>query len=168
MMTLKELNNLPLEEATEEFTKCCGARNWVNKMIEKRPYEDFDSLLGIVEKIWFDCAESDWIEAFTHHPKIGDIEQLEKKFSTTKEWAHGEQKGVSEASREIIGEFSRLNTLYEEKFGFIFIVCATGKSAEEMLQLLMSRIDNVYKDELKIAMGEQHKITIIRLKKLLS
>ncbi len=167
-MTLEELNNLPFEQQTAEFTKCCGAHNWVNKMVVLSPFESQKQLLKASEDVWFNCTEADWLEAFTHHPKIGDVKNLERKFSTTKAWAGNEQKSVETASKEAIKKLAHLNKVYEDKFGFIFIVCATGKSAEEMLEILESRLDNNYNDELKIAMGEQHKITVLRLKKLLA
>ena len=137
-------------------------------MTAQRPFESHDSLFARAQEIWFNCTESDWLEAFTHHPKIGDIESLSKKFNSTKIWASNEQKGVNTASKTVIEKLAKLNQVYEDKFGFIFIVCATGKSAEEMLELLEGRLDNTYTAELKIAMGEQHKITILRLEKLLS
>lgn len=168
MMTFDDLNKLPSEETSKELTKCCGAQNWVKQMIKERPFTDFKSLAETAKKIWFLCTEDDWLEAFTHHPKIGDIESLKKKFNTTKEWAEDEQNGVRMASTEVIENLAELNKIYEDKFGFIFIVFAAGKSAKEMLQILKLRLENNYNDELNIAMGEQHKITITRLKKLLS
>lgn len=165
-MTLEELNELDADGAVAELTKCCGAHNWVDRMVDARPFEDNDEMLEIAKKIWFDSTESDWLEAFTHHPKIGDVDSLSKKYSNTKTWAGKEQQGVDSATTEVIQKLADLNTRYEEKFGFIFIVCATGMSAGEMLEILESRIGNEHDEELKIATGEQHKITILRLRKL--
>ncbi len=156
------------ELAQLEFSKCCGARNWVAQMVALRPFDDRDGLLKAAERIWYACSEADWLEAFTHHPKIGDIDSLAKKFASTQAWAGNEQKGVQSASMDVLQRLAKGNSEYEKKFGFIFIVCATGKSAAEMLSLLEQRIGNSYEDELKIAMGEQHKITLIRLNKLLA
>ncbi len=167
-MTLEELNTLEETSALEEFGKCCGAKNWIERMVTERPFDNENVLTNTAEKIWFDGSESDWLEAFAQHPKIGDVDSLAKKYASTKEWAGNEQKSVDSASSEVIRKLAELNTQYEERFGFIFIVCATGKSAEEMLEILESRIDNGYQEELKIAMGEQHKITTLRLKKLIS
>jgi len=167
-MTLNELNQLTYDQAVSELTKCCGSTNWVAEMIRSGPYETEESLLRNAEKVWFYCFENDWLEAFEHHPKIGDTASLEEKFTTTKDWAGEEQQGVQVASREALEKLVELNKAYEEKFGFIFIVCATGKSVEEMLALLEERMKNDYEHELQIAMGEQHKITLLRLKKLLS
>lgn len=167
-MTIERLNKLLPEQAGSAFTKCCGAHNWVAKMVAGRPYQNKEALLKAAESIWYNSSEADWLEAFTHHPKIGDIDSLAKKFANTKAWAGNEQKGVHSASRDILERLAKGNDEYEQKFGFIFIICATGKSAAEMLSLLEDRIGNSYEDELKIAMGEQHKITLIRLNKLLA
>ena len=167
-MTLEELNSLSNQEAGIEFTKCCGSKKWVSQMVENRPYDDEVVLLEVAKKSWLGCTESDWLEAFTHHPRIGDVESLSKKYANTREWAGIEQKSVDSASKTVIEKLAERNIIYEDKFGFIFIVCATGKSAEEMLVIMESRIENEYSDELKIAMGEQHKITVLRLKKLLA
>jgi 2-oxo-4-hydroxy-4-carboxy-5-ureidoimidazoline decarboxylase len=106
------------------------------------PVRDEEELLKEAEQIWFECNESDWREAFTHHPEIGDINTLSEKFVSTKTWAEGEQSGVKESTREILEALANGNRLYKEKFGYIFIVCATGKSAGEMLTLLTERMNN--------------------------
>lgn len=167
-MNIKELNTLAEAEAQQAFTKCCGAHNWAVQMVAARPFTDKENLLKAAESIWYNSTEADWLEAFTHHPKIGNIDSLAKKFTNTKAWAGKEQQGVESASRDILERLAKGNNDYEKKFGFIFIVCATGKSAAAMLALLEARIGNNDEDELKIAMGEQHKITLIRLNKLLA
>lgn len=167
-MTLEEFNKSSSDEARMAFTKCCGAHNWVDRMVALQPFKTVESLLSTSENVWNKCNETDWLEAFTHHPKIGDVTSLEEKYNNTKDWASDEQKSVDSASKEVILKLSKLNAVYEEKFGFIFIVCATGKPVGEMLELLEARLDNTDEDELKIAMVEQHKITVLRLKKLLS
>lgn len=166
-MTLEQLNTSI--NAQLELEKCCGSSVWVAKMLEKRPFIAEQTLFDAAEKIWWNnCSDQDWLEAFTHHPKIGDIKSLEKKFVSTKKWASGEQAGVNNANYQTLHELTDLNQKYESKFGYIFIVCATGKSAEEMLAILKSRINNNQKDEIKIAAEEQNKITKIRLEKLLN
>ena len=166
-MTLFELNQLPIAGLKEVLLTCCGSTTWVNDMAKMFPVENKESLFKHAEIVWFACSESDWREAFTHHPKIGDINSLREKFASTKNWAEGEQSGVSTASRSILEMLAEGNQFYEEKFGYIFIVCATGKSAEEMLEILESRLLNSPEDEIRIAMQEQHKITKIRLEKLM-
>ena len=113
-------------------------------------------------------AESDWQEAFTHHPQIGDRESLKKKFASTAGWAGNEQSGTATATEDVLDELAEYNHQYREKFGYIFIVCATGKTALEMLTMLKQRIENSRETEILIAAGEQAKITRLRLEKLLN
>jgi 2-oxo-4-hydroxy-4-carboxy-5-ureidoimidazoline decarboxylase len=166
-VTLHELNTLPREQLKAELAKCCGSPAWVDKMLPFFPADDLVELLEDAEEQWFLCTPEDWKEAFAHHPKIGDTESLKKKFASTAQWASGEQSGVSNASPEIIEALAEGNRLYEEKFGYIFIVCATGKPAAEMLALLQERLSNDPGVEIEIAADEQNKITKLRLEKLL-
>lgn len=166
-MTIKEFNQLDAEVAKEEIFKCCGCTNWAVKLVDNRPFTSVDDLRITSDTVWISCKQQDWLEAFTHHPKIGDKDSLKKKIAT-KEWASNEQSGVNEASDEILEELSRGNSDYEKKFGFIFIVCATGKSAGQMLELLKKRLQNTPEQEIKIAAGEQNKITHLRINKLFS
>ena len=166
-MTLHELNTLPIAQLKEELTKCCGSSAWVNKMLPFFPADDLVELLEDAEEQWYLCNEDDWKEAFAHHPKIGDVESLKKKFASTAQWAAGEQGGVNNASQKIIEALAKGNLEYEKKFGYIFIVCATGKSAEEMLEILQSRLPNGLNEEIEIAVDEQNKITKLRIEKLL-
>lgn len=166
-MTLPELNQLPNSELKAALSACCGSTAWVTEMAKIFPVESKESLFEQAEVIWFGLTESDWREAFLHHPKIGDIDSLRQKFASTAVWAEGEQAGVSSASLSVLEMLAEGNQLYEEKFGYIFIVCATGKSADEMLELLETRLLNSPDEEIQIAMQEQNKITQIRLEKLL-
>ena len=167
-MHLKDLNKLQTKELKEALVKCCGSSVWVNELAITFPIHDKDELYQKAEDIWFNLAEKDWREAFTHHPKIGDINSLKDKYKDTAEWAAGEQKGVEQSSADTILQLSEANQQYEDKFGYIFIVCATGKSAEEMLHILNARLENAPEVEIKIAVAEQNKITRIRLEKLLA
>lgn len=168
-MTLKELNTLSKKETVENLMLCCGSTKWADKMTAERPFSTKEELLKKAESIWKnEMDESDWREAFTHHPKIGDIDSLREKYASTKKWAEGEQKGASEASEDVLKKLAEYNQTYEDKFGYIFIVCATGKSAAEMLSILEDRLENDPKEELLIAADEQRKITEIRLEKLLN
>jgi len=166
-MNLEELNNVSAETLANELEKCCGSHHWVEKMISRRPFPNKEELFRTAEDVWFALDHEDWLEAFGHHPKIGDVNSLAKKFANTKQWAEGEQSGVKQATEDVIAELAAGNQEYEAKFGFIFIVCATGKSAQEMLDLLKDRLDNDPGQEIIIAAGEQDKITKIRLEKLL-
>jgi 2-oxo-4-hydroxy-4-carboxy-5-ureidoimidazoline decarboxylase len=166
-MTLHELNTLPAPQLKEELTKCCGSSAWVNKMLPFFPADDLVELLEDAEAQWYLCSEEDWKEAFAHHPKIGDTESLKKKFASTAQWASGEQSGVNTATQQTIEALAEGNKQYEKKFGYIFIVCATGKSAKEMVEILQSRLPNRPKEEIEIAADEQNKITKLRIEKLL-
>ncbi|MBJ6108333.1 2-oxo-4-hydroxy-4-carboxy-5-ureidoimidazoline decarboxylase [Hymenobacter sp. BT523] len=168
-MTLAELNNLPKPALAETLQKCCGASAWVENMVALFPIADAETLMQQATAVWNKLSEADWREAFTHHPKIGgDVAALREKFASTSTWAEGEQAAVKQASQATLEALAAGNTAYERKFGYIFIVCATGKSAEEMLALLQARMPNKPEDEILLAAGEQDKITRIRLEKLLA
>ena len=167
-MTLNGFNNLPKEEAAKQLFTCCGSAKWVQLMLAAFPFANEADLVTKAAEIWYEeCTESDWLESFTHHPKIGDVKSLAEKFASTQHLAGNEQAGVNVATQTVLEQLAQANEDYANKFGFIFIVCATGKSADEMLRLLLDRITNTYQEELAIAMGEQQKISVIRLKKLL-
>jgi 2-oxo-4-hydroxy-4-carboxy-5-ureidoimidazoline decarboxylase len=167
-MTIEELNKLPEQIFREEMMKCCGSSKWTELLNSSRPFQDLQDLMRKADEAWEKTDEKDWLEAYSHHPKIGDLKSLEKKFASTKEMAGAEQASVKSAGSEILEALATGNSEYERKFGFIFIVCATGKSAEEMLYMLNERMRNEREKELKIAASEQHKITKLRLQKLLA
>ncbi|HQU55962.1 MAG TPA: 2-oxo-4-hydroxy-4-carboxy-5-ureidoimidazoline decarboxylase [Chitinophagaceae bacterium] len=167
-MTITTFNTLSQHERQKNLFNCCGATRWVKKMMQAFPFENKEALLNAAKKNWQACSENDWLEAFQHHPRIGDVKSLAKKFSDTAHWAKNEQGAVEAAPLKTIEALAEGNRLYEEKFGFIFIVCATGKSAAAMLQLLGDRLKNERNEELKIAAAEQEKITELRLQKLLT
>ncbi|HMS66316.1 MAG TPA: 2-oxo-4-hydroxy-4-carboxy-5-ureidoimidazoline decarboxylase [Ignavibacteria bacterium] len=150
----------------QELMKCCGSEKWAEKMSECGKFTSEEEIYETSEKIWSSLDKLDWLEAFSHHPKIGDIKSLKEKYSSTKSLAEKEQSGVRSASVETLRELAELNEQFEKKFGYIFIVCATGKSAEEMLEIIKQRISNDNEAELLNAMKEQGKITILRLKKI--
>ncbi|MCB0726692.1 MAG: 2-oxo-4-hydroxy-4-carboxy-5-ureidoimidazoline decarboxylase [Ignavibacteriae bacterium] len=166
-MTIDELNNSDRFEVLNFFLQCCGCTKWIELMASSRPFLDKQDILEKSEMYWNSIEYFHRMEAFLHHPKIGDIKSLKKKYSGSKLLSESEQSGVNSASEETLRLLSDLNTEYEKKFGFIFIVCATGKSAEEMIFLLLDRIGNSYEKEIEIAMSEQNKITKLRLEKFL-
>lgn len=161
------LNALPGDRAHVELRKCCGSNAWVSRMVSARPFPDRDSLLGTSDSIWWSLTRTDWLEAFAAHPRIGSKGDVEKKSGSEKAWAEGEQSGAARAGDEVLVALAAANTEYEARFGHIYIVCATGKSAAEMLTLARSRLSNDAETELRIAAEEQRKITHIRLNKLL-
>lgn len=137
-------------------------------MAQRFPFQNEEELFTVAEEIWFKLLPNDWLEAFAHHPKIGDMNSLRAKFANTQQWAASEQAGVNTASEAVLHALAEGNAAYENKFGYIFIVCATGKSAEEMLAILQARLPNDHATELYLAAVEQSRITRIRLEKLLS
>ncbi len=167
-MTLSEFNLLNEIEARAELFKCCGSTRWSEMVAAKKPFNSISELKIISDVIWNTCVETDWLEAFTHHPKIGDKKSLEQKFAATAEWAANEQSGVNDADKNVIDHLAKGNEEYENKFGYIFIVCASGKTAYEMLDLLNERVRNTQEVELKNAAAEQNKITNLRIDKLFS
>jgi len=168
MDALLHLDGLSPSEATAELVRCCGSARWVERMIAARPFLAKERLFATAESTWNDLDPEDWREAFTHHPKIGDREALRARFASTRQWAEGEQAGAARASGETLDALAQANQAYEARFGHIFIVCATGKTAAEMLGLLRARLGNDPETELRIAAGEQAKITRLRLEKLLA
>jgi 2-oxo-4-hydroxy-4-carboxy-5-ureidoimidazoline decarboxylase len=152
------INALPDGDARHAFTRCCGSRRWVEGMLARRPFSSANELFAAADAIWGGLERADFLEAFAHHPAIGA--------TGARGFSAGEQAQVAQASATTLGELETLNLHYRERFGFVFLVCATGKSADEMLALLRARIDNAADVELRIAAGEQAKITRLRLEKL--
>ncbi len=165
-MTITDFDHLSIDQKKELLHKCCGSKIWIDKMLLAPPAEDSVDLLETAEEKWYECSEKDLLEAFEHHPRIGDVNSLKKKYANTLTLASNEQSGVNVASDEILNALAKGNDDYEKKFGYIFIVCATGKSAGEMLEILQSRLTNDPEEEIKIAADEQLKITKLRLEKL--
>ena len=165
-MTLHEFNTLSHDELKEALIKCCASSAWVHRMLSHIPAEDMVELLEDAEIEWYNCTEEDWKEAFSAHPKIGDASAVSKHKSTAA-WAADEQRSIETASAETLAALVKANKLYEEKFGYIFIVCASGKTAEEMLGMLHTRLQNNPQEEIRVAADEQNKITKLRIEKLL-
>ena len=161
------LNALPAEAARRELLMCCGATRWAETLEQRRPFASLADLLAQGNEVWSDLDQSDWLEAFRSHPKIGEKKAAASVATQSQQWSADEQRGVKQASQDAIENLATLNRAYEQKFGFIFIVCATGKSTGEILALLEQRIGNERATELRIAAAEQAKITELRLRKLL-
>lgn len=166
-MNLAQLNDLTAEQATHTFMQCCTSANWVARMVQARPFADKTDLKTKADIAWQGLVEADYLEAFEGHPQIGNVDTLRAKYANTKELASGEQSSVSEATEQVIASLSQGNADYLEKFGFIFIVCATGKSAAQMVELLQARLPNDKETELANAAEEQRKIFHLRLEKLI-
>jgi len=164
-MTIASFDHLEPEAKKALLLTCCGSSAWADKMIQMPPAEDLIDLFEDAEESWYKCTEDDWKEAFSRHPKIGDIQALRKKF-TSDQVAADEQASVTQASEQTLQLLANANEQYEKKFGYIFIVFATGKSADEILEILNNRLRNTPEEEIKVAMDEQNKITKLRLEKI--
>ena len=167
MHDLAWLNELAPEEARKELLKCCGATRWAETVARGRPYASLEQLIAKANDVWWSLKETDWLEAFLSHPKIGERKAANEVSAQSQQWSSQEQQGVQNAAQETIEKLATLNVDYEKKFGFIFIVCATGKSSDEILALLERRLPNDASVELPIAAAEQAKIAELRLRKLL-
>ena len=137
-------------------------------MVVERPFGSLNQLIKDSDRIWWSLGPNDWLEAFHSHPKIGEKKAAAAIAAEAQQWAEDEQSGTRAATRETIAELAELNAAYEKKFGYIFIVCASGKSSEEMLGILRERLQNNADKEFRIAAAEQAKITQLRLRKLVS
>jgi 2-oxo-4-hydroxy-4-carboxy-5-ureidoimidazoline decarboxylase len=161
------LNTLSLSAAREALTRCCGAARWVDAMLNRRPFASRAAVLAAAAEVWGQMAEGDVREAFAHHPEIGaNLDELRQNFATTAEWASSEQSGAQGASVAAVLGLRDGNRAYRARFGYSFIVCATGKSAAQMLSLLEARLEHSAEHELIVAAAEQAKITHLRLEKL--
>jgi OHCU decarboxylase len=167
-MDLDALNSLPHDEAVNALLQCCGSKRWAEQMTNARPYPSLDALIKNANDTWWSLKPDDWLEAFRSHPKIGEKKADATVSDQSRTWSGQEQAGVAQASRETVDALAALNWAYEQKFGYIFIICATGKTSDEMLAVLRKRIENDTATELPIAAAEQSKITVLRLKKLVS
>lgn len=154
-------------QAEKALAECCGSTRWVAGMLARRPFKSRGSLDAAADEIWCSLEPRDWLEAFASHPRIGARSGASAQRSRAERWAAGEQRSVERADRDVRNALEAVNFEYEERFGHIYIVCATGKTAEEMLALARERLRNDPGDELKIAAQEQRKITRLRLEKLL-
>jgi len=166
LVNIEPLNSWSEHDARERFHRCCGSSRWSDIMARARPYESEAALIATAEIAWTGLSEGDWLEAFAAHPKIGDTAALKARFAATAVWSANEQAGVGGAAESTLTELAELNDRYESRFGYIFIVCATGKTAGEMLAIVRERLHNSPDEEIRIAAAEQWKITRIRLEKI--
>lgn len=168
MISIEQLNNAAREEAFAALLACCGATRWAQRMVAARPFANLAALLAAAENIWWDLRPDDWLEAFASHPRIGERKASPSQSAQAAQWSQAEQAGTRNAADETLLALRAANRAYEEKFGYIYIVCATGKSTEEMLAACRTRLDNDPETELRTAADEQRKITEIRLRKLIA
>ena len=197
-MTLNELNTLNDEQAIAALLQCCGSSRWAQLMAAARPFANPVAMAAAADRIWASLGASDYLEAFAAHPKIGSggsglprgsgrsdrsrgpvLSELgvarvegpalsELEVARVEGWSDEEQAGVRSASVDVQQRLADANRDYEARFGYIFIVCATGKTAAEMLALLEARLHHAPDEERAVAADEQRKITRLRLLKLLA
>ncbi len=163
---LERLNAIPAAEAEAMLGPCCGSRAWVRRLVESRPFRDMGDLLEASDRIWWDLEREDWLEAFAAHPRIGERPAEKPGGERARQWSEQEQTGARGVPPEILERLSEGNLLYQQRFGHIFIICATGKSAAEMLANLRERLANDPETELRVAAWEQRRIMNLRLEKL--
>lgn len=167
MSAAARLDTATDSEAHEMLERVCGCARWVAAMTARRPFGSDAALFAAADEEWAKIDREGVLEALAHHPRIGaNVDELRKKFASTASWAANEQAGAAAASEETLHALREANLRYDARYGHVFVVCATGKSATEMLALLEGRMQNDPETELRVAAGEQAKITRIRLEKL--
>jgi OHCU decarboxylase len=161
-VTLAGLNALDAGDAARAFLRCCGSSRWAQRMAEARPFVSADALTAHADAIWSTLEPHDWLEAFASHPEIGG-----GGTGGASTWSNQEQAGVAGAAEQTRRRLAEANREYRSRFGYIFIVCASGKTGDEMLVRLESRLRHDPGRELHVAADEQRKITRLRLAKLI-
>ena len=159
MLSLDELNALPDADASARLRECCGSLRWVKRMVNARPFATIEELFKAADRAWEGSKRTDWLEAFAAHPRIGE--------RATTAWSAKEQHEAGRSNARVRARIAELNREYEERFGHIYIVCATGRSGVEILDDLLARMGNDAQHEIRVAAREQHKITRLRLGKLI-
>lgn len=168
MDVLARWNALSLEEAAGEILPCCGSKGWAREMALRRPFSDEAALLAASCEVWKNLLPSDWMEAFRSHPRIGEAHGPATTSEQSLVWSRAEQQKVHAADEEVTLALAEGNRAYEKRFHRIFIVCATGKSAAEILEILRRRLENDEQAELREAAEQQRQIAHLRLRKWLS
>jgi len=177
-MHLDAFNALDAESASAELRRCCGSTRWVESMTRARPFPSAEAMADIGDAVWMSLGSADWLEAFAAHPRIGETKPVEPGTAPPKlrvvrpgegasSWEAHEQSGTKSATEKVKERLAARNHQYEARFGYIFIVCATGKTAEQMLAIIEDRLQNDSHEELRIAVEEQRQITRLRIGKLL-
>jgi carbon-monoxide dehydrogenase small subunit len=164
---LMEWNQLDAVEAVQQILPCCGSRAWAEQLVEARPFVNATALLQTSDNIWFGLPVKDWDQAFSSHPRIGEKRAPVSATTQSATWSAEEQGGVAHSSGAIQARLKYANESYEQRFGRTYIVCATGKTAEQMLEILERRLSNDAEQELLEAVEQQRQITRLRLRKWL-
>lgn len=167
-MTIADFDNLGIAEKKRLLAECCNSTSWIKKMIGIFPVQDLVDLLEYAEEEWYECNPAEWLEAFQNHIRIGDVDAIEKNTTINTDWVKNEQAVFFNASPAVLKSLEKENELYEETFGYNFIVFTKGKSINEIIADLSTRLENNPDDELRISAGEQNKIMQLRLQQLFS
>jgi allantoicase len=165
---LEGFNRLSVKEARQILLDCCGAERWAEQMLAQRPFLNVAQALEVADKAWSDLSQADWLEAFRHHPAIGATRASKNQSATARRWSAAEQSVAQQAMPETLAALAAANQDYRKRFGHVFLICATGKSSDEILSSLRERLPNDPDTELRIAAEEQRKITRLRLEKILA
>jgi len=163
---LQAWNATDAATALDAMIACCAARRWAAAMVALRPIAGVFEFSEAADRIWSTMDESDWMEAFAAHPRIGDRKPAHATAKSSA-WSTQEQSSTNSAAEKVLEELAEGNAVYEQHFGFTYIVCATGKSADEMLAILNRRLSSDRASELREAAEQQRQITQIRLGKWL-
>jgi 2-oxo-4-hydroxy-4-carboxy-5-ureidoimidazoline decarboxylase len=166
-LTLAQLNTLSPMEAAEQLRACCGSSRWVEAMLARRPFPSLEQLLSDADEAWRATRPEDWDEAFAHHPRIGERQPAAPVSTTAQAWSSGEQGAAARSGPAARTALADANAAYEKKFGRIYLVCAAGRSAEQLLADISARMRNDPERERAVAVEEQRKITRLRLKHLI-
>lgn len=165
--SLQQFNRQPRQSALRALLDCCGSKKWAQAVASRRPFASEAELFEFADKTWASLTSESWLEAFLHHPPIGETKAKARQSAAASRWSAKEQSSAQKAAPEAAQELATQNRAYAEKFGYVFLICATGKSSEEILHALRQRLPNEPAAELRIAAEEQRKITRLRLEKLL-
>ena len=168
VIEIASFNNLSRSRAQKALLDCCGAKKWVEQMAAQMPFASHVQLLESAGKTWMQLGREDWLEAFRHHPAIGESRAKSKQSANARRWSAGEQSVAQRSPRKTLAALAAENRKYQAKFGHVFLICASGKSSEEILKNLQQRLSNDPEAELRVAAEEQRKITRLRLEKLLA
>jgi len=167
IMTVAQLDTMPETEAAFELAACCGSAKWVAEMGRRRPYLTRARVLSAAGEVADDLAGADWLESFSHHPRIGEGTAAARVSADAAAWSNSEQARVSRVSGAVRSALAEGNIQYERRFGFIFIISADGRDPDAILSALLARLENSPEEEMAIAVQEQRKITRLRLEKLI-
>lgn len=168
MSGLARLNALSPGQAEADLLTCCGSREWAWRMAAMRPFRTEPILLDAADEVWWSLRREDWLEAFRSHPRIGEKKAEAGQTAREQGWSRGEQAGMDSAEDATRRALADGNRAYEERFGHIYLVCASGRTADELLAILQARLHNPPEREIIVAAEEQAMITRLRLKKLLA